>query len=178
MIRGAARAGLPRAREKILPREELLRRFGRPRAGLLVFTNGCFDLLHPGHVHLLEAARALGDTLVVGLNTDRSLRALKGPDRPLVSEDARAWVLAALAAVDAVTLFDEDTPRALIAALLPDVLVKGGDYEPSGVVGREEVEAAGGEVVILPFLAGHSTSALVERIRGGAWEAGPGGGTA
>ncbi len=178
MIRGAARAGLPRAREKILPREELLRCFGRPRAGLLVFTNGCFDLLHPGHVHLLEAARALGDTLVVGLNTDRSLRALKGPDRPLVSEDARAQVLAALAAVNAVTLFDEDRPRTLIAALLPDVLVKGGDYEPSSVVGRKEVEAAGGEVVILPFLAGHSTSALVERIRGGAREAGPGGGTA
>jgi D-beta-D-heptose 7-phosphate kinase/D-beta-D-heptose 1-phosphate adenosyltransferase len=131
-----------------------------------VFTNGCFDLLHPGHVQYLEEARALGDALVVALNTDRSVRALKGPERPLVAEDARAHVIAGLAAVDAVTLFDEDTPRELIAALLPDVLVKGGDYAPAGVVGRAEVEAAGGEVKILPFLKGHSTSGLVERIRG------------
>ena len=159
--------GAPSARAKILARPELLRRFGRPRTQRLVFTNGVFDLLHPGHVQYLEEARALGDALVVGLNSDRSVRALgKGAERPLVAEDARAHVLAGLAAVDAVTLFDEETPRELIAALLPDVLVKGGDYQLDGVVGRAEVEAAGGRVEILPFLKGHSTTALVQRIRG------------
>ena len=159
----------PRAPAKILSRAELLARYGRAARGgrRVVFTNGCFDLLHPGHVQYLEDARALGDALVVAVNTDRSVRALKGPERPLVAEDARAHVLAGLAAVDAVTLFDEDTPRALVAQLLPDVLVKGGDYTLDGVVGRAEVEAAGGEVKILPFLKGHSTTALVERIRGG-----------
>jgi D-beta-D-heptose 7-phosphate kinase/D-beta-D-heptose 1-phosphate adenosyltransferase len=162
---GVPRRPAPHARDKIISRIELLRRFGRPREQRLVFTNGCFDLLHPGHVQYLEEARALGDVLVVAVNTDRSVRALKGPDRPLVAQDARAHVIAGLGAVDAVTLFDEDTPRELIAALLPDVLVKGGDYEPDGVVGRAEVEAAGGEVRILPFLKGHSTSGLVERIR-------------
>jgi D-beta-D-heptose 7-phosphate kinase/D-beta-D-heptose 1-phosphate adenosyltransferase len=153
--------------DKVLTRAALLRRYGRPRERKVVFTNGVFDLLHPGHVQYLEEARGLGDALVVGLNTDRSVRALgKGSERPFVAEDARARVLAGLGAVDAVTLFDEETPRALIAALLPDVLVKGGDYEVSGVVGRAEVEAAGGPVQILPFLKGHSTTALVVRIRG------------
>jgi len=153
--------------DKILTRAELLRRYGRPRERKVVFTNGVFDLLHPGHVQYLEEARALGDALVVGLNTDRSVRALdKGSERPLVAEDARARVIAGLGAVDAVALFDEETPRDLIAALLPDVLVKGGDYEIDGVVGRTEVEAAGGRVQILPFLKGHSTTALVQRIRG------------
>ena len=154
-------------RAKVLGREQLLARHGRPREGRLVFTNGCFDLLHPGHVLYLHEARALGDALVVGLNTDASVRRLKGPDRPLVEEDARAIVLAGLGCVDAVTLFDEDTPRELVAALLPDVLVKGGDYAPEAVVGREEVEAAGGEVRILPFVAGHSTTEIVRRIREG-----------
>jgi rfaE bifunctional protein nucleotidyltransferase chain/domain len=157
----------PSTRAKILARAELLRRFGRPRKQRLVFTNGVFDILHPGHVQYLEEARALGDALVVGLNTDRSVRALgKGTERPFVAEDARAQVLAGLGAVDAVTLFDEETPRELIAALLPDVLVKGGDYRLDGVVGRAEVEAAGGRVEILPFLEGHSTTGLVQRIRG------------
>ena len=156
---------LPHPSEKVLPREELLRRFGRPRAQRVVFTNGCFDLLHPGHVAYLDAARRLGDALVVGVNTDASVRRLKGEGRPLVPEDARALVLAGLASVDAVTLFAEDTPRELLAELLPDVLVKGGDYALHEVVGRQEVEAAGGRVEIIPFLPGHSTTELLDRIR-------------
>jgi D-beta-D-heptose 7-phosphate kinase/D-beta-D-heptose 1-phosphate adenosyltransferase len=151
---------------EVLSRELLLERFRRPREGRLVFTNGCFDLLHPGHVQYLAAARALGDTLVVGVNTDASVRRLqKGSGRPLVPGADRALVLAALESVDAVCLFDEDTPRELIAELLPDVLVKGGDYEPSGVVGRGEVEAAGGEVIIIPFVPGYSTTQILERMR-------------
>jgi len=150
---------------KILSREEFLQRFGRPRAMKLVFTNGCFDLLHRGHVEYLYAARVLGDALVVGLNTDASVRRLKGPGRPITPVADRAWVLASLEAVDAVTLFEEDTPRALIAALLPDVLVKGGDYEHDQVVGREEVERAGGRVELLSLVGGRSTSELVQRIR-------------
>jgi len=151
---------------KILSREQLLERFAPPREERLVFTNGCFDLLHPGHVHYLAQARGLGDTLVVAVNTDASVRRLqKQGGRPLVAEADRALVLAALESVDAVCLFDEDTPRDLIAELLPDVLVKGGDYEPSGVVGREEVEHAGGEVVIIPFVPGYSTTQILERIR-------------
>lgn len=137
---------------------------GRPREARLVFTNGCFDLLHPGHVAYLEAARALGDRLVVGVNTDASVRRLKGPSRPMVEEEARMRVLAGLASVDAVTLFDEDTPAELIAALRPDVLVKGGDYTPDRIVGRDQVEADGGEVKVIPFLPGYSTTALVRRI--------------
>jgi rfaE bifunctional protein nucleotidyltransferase chain/domain len=157
----------PELAAKVLSRAELLDRFGRPRDYTLVFTNGCFDILHPGHVEYLHRARALGDALVVGVNTDDSVRRLKGSGRPLVADRDRATVLAALASVDAVTLFDEDTPLELIARLLPDVLVKGGDYSREDVVGRAEVEASGGRVVIVPFLAGHSTSSLVERIRGG-----------
>lgn len=152
-------------REKILTREQLLRELGRPRRLRVVFTNGCFDILHPGHVEYLYEARTLGDVLVVGLNTDDSVRRLKGPDRPLNAEESRAIVLAGLGCVDVVTPFDEDTPRALVAALQPDVLVKGGDYRAEDVVGREEVEAAGGIVTILPFRAGHSTTGLVSRIR-------------
>lgn len=152
--------------EKVLSRDALLSRFGRPRSGRLVFTNGCFDLLHPGHVTYLARARALGDALVIGVNTDASVRRLeKAADRPLVTEDARALVLAALESVDAVCLFDEDTPAALIEALLPDVLVKGGDYRPDQVVGREVVEGAGGRVEIIPFVEGYSTTALLRRIR-------------
>lgn len=160
-------SSLPRPEAKILSRAQLLERYGRPRSGRLVFTNGCFDILHPGHVQYLDEARRLGTALVVGVNTDSSVRRLKGEGRPLVPQGARALVLAGLGAVDAVTLFDEDTPRELIAALLPDVLVKGGDYAPDAVVGRAEVEAAGGEVRILPFRDGHSTTALERRIRGG-----------
>jgi D-beta-D-heptose 7-phosphate kinase/D-beta-D-heptose 1-phosphate adenosyltransferase len=137
-------------------------RYGRPRNQRVVFTNGCFDLLHRGHVEYLYAARNLGDALVLGLNTDASVGRLKGPDRPLVTELDRATVIAALACVDAVTLFDDDTPRALIEQLLPDFLVKGGDYRPEDVVGRAEVEAAGGSVVIIPFLEGRSTTGLIQ----------------
>lgn len=155
-------------REKILARDALLERYGRPREGTLVFTNGCFDLLHPGHVAYLHAAHSLGDRLVVGVNTDNSVRRLeKGEGRPLREEDDRALVLASLESVDTVCLFDEDTPRELISALLPDVLVKGGDYRPEEVVGRREVEAAGGEVVIIPFMEGYSTTDLIRRIREG-----------
>jgi rfaE bifunctional protein nucleotidyltransferase chain/domain len=150
---------------RIMERAALIERFGRPRTERVVFTNGCFDILHRGHVAYLAQARALGDRLVVGLNTDASVRGLKGPGRPVVSEDDRAFVIAALAAVDAVTLFDEPTPAELIAALQPDVLVKGGDYSPQNVVGRDTVEAAGGRVVIIPFVAGRSTTGILERIR-------------
>lgn len=130
-----------------------------------MFTNGVFDILHPGHVRYLVEARRLGDVLVVGLNSDASVRRLKGPERPVNPEQDRATILAALACVDAVTLFDEDTPQALVAQLLPDVLVKGGDYTPDQVAGRSEVEGAGGRVRILPFHAGHSTTQIIDRIR-------------
>jgi rfaE bifunctional protein nucleotidyltransferase chain/domain len=135
-------------------------------AGPLVFTNGVFDLLHPGHVAYLEAARALGTALVVGVNTDRSARGLrKGPGRPLVSEADRAAVVAGLASVDCVVTFDEPTPLALIERLRPDVLVKGGDYTRDTTVGAAEVESWGGLAVILPLSAGYSTTTLVERLR-------------
>jgi D-beta-D-heptose 7-phosphate kinase/D-beta-D-heptose 1-phosphate adenosyltransferase len=152
-------------REKILSHAELIAQYGRPRDRRVVFTNGCFDLLHRGHVQYLYAARAMGDILVLGLNTDASVRRLKGPDRPLVPQEDRAIVIAALACVDAVTLFDDDTPQALIAALLPDLLVKGGDYRPEEVVGRTEVEAAGGRVAIIPFLEGRSTTGLIHKMQ-------------
>jgi rfaE bifunctional protein nucleotidyltransferase chain/domain len=134
----------------------------------VVFTNGCFDLLHPGHVAYLEAARSLGDALVVGVNTDASASRLhKGPGRPVNPEGDRARVLAALACVDQVVLFGEDTPLALITALKPDILVKGGDYAVGEIVGREVVEARGGQVLALPFVPGYSTTTLIKRIRGG-----------
>jgi D-beta-D-heptose 7-phosphate kinase/D-beta-D-heptose 1-phosphate adenosyltransferase len=135
-------------------------------AGSLVFTNGVFDLLHPGHVEYLEAARGLGGHLLVAVNSDRSVRALsKGSGRPIAEERARARVLAALMAVDAVVIFDAPTPLGLITALAPDVLVKAGDYTRETIVGADEVEAAGGRVVAIPFVAGYSTTALVERCR-------------
>jgi len=134
------------------------------RAGkVVVFTNGCYDLLHPGHVRLLERARSLGDVLILALNSDDSVRRLKGPSRPLIAEGDRVELALSLAAVDAVTLFDEDTPRELIAALLPDILVKGADWAHF-VAGREEVEAAGGKVVLLPLEAGYSTTGIVKTI--------------
>jgi len=138
----------------------------RARGGRVVFTNGCFDLLHPGHVRYLAAARGLGEALVVGLNDDASVRRLKGAGRPILGASERAEVLAALAAVDHVVLFAEDTPKALIAALLPDVLVKGADWATADIVGREEVEAAGGRVERIDVVPGVSTSELVRRIRG------------
>jgi rfaE bifunctional protein nucleotidyltransferase chain/domain len=134
----------------------------------VVFTNGCFDLLHPGHVRYLEEARSLGDALIVGVNTDASVTRLKkGPSRPLTPEADRAQVLAACACVDRVVLFAEDTPLALITLLTPDILVKGGDYQLDEIVGREVVEARGGRVVALPFVPGYSTSRLIDRIRSG-----------
>jgi D-beta-D-heptose 7-phosphate kinase/D-beta-D-heptose 1-phosphate adenosyltransferase len=134
------------------------------RAGnVVVFTNGCYDLLHPGHVRLLEKARSLGDLLILALNTDSSVQRLKGPSRPLIPERERGELAAGLAAVDAVTLFDEDTPRELIAALLPDILVKGADWA-HWIAGREEVEASGGKVLPLPLEPGYSTTGIVEKI--------------
>ena len=135
--------------------------------GAVVFTNGVFDLLHPGHVELLEAARAEGGALVVGVNSDASARRLgKGPGRPVATEAARARVLAGLAAVDCVVLFDEETPLALIEALRPDVLAKGADYPREAIVGADLVEARGGRVVRIPLVPEQSSSRLVERVRG------------
>ena len=131
----------------------------------VVFTNGCFDLLHPGHIRGLEQARALGDVLVVAINSDSSVKFLKGIDRPIIPENERAEILAALDAVDYVVVFDEITPREIIARVLPDVLVKGGDWGENEIVGREEVEAAGGRVVSIPLEPGYSTSAIIEKIR-------------
>jgi D-glycero-beta-D-manno-heptose 1-phosphate adenylyltransferase len=131
----------------------------------VVFTNGCFDLLHPGHIRTLEAARKLGDALVVGLNSDRGVRELKGAGRPVLPEQERAEILAALECVDAVVIFDEPTPREIITALLPDVLVKGGDWASYQIVGREEVEGAGGRVVSVDIAPGYSTTGILQKIR-------------
>ena len=134
------------------------------RAGRkVVFTNGCYDILHPGHIRLLESARSLGDILILALNTDASVQRLKGPTRPLVSQDQRAELAAALQAVDAVIFFDEDTPRELIAAVLPDILIKGADWAHF-IAGREEVEAAGGKVLTLPLEPGYSTTGILEEV--------------
>lgn len=150
---------------RVYSREELRaqRRRWRAEGKTVVFTNGCYDLLHPGHVRLLEQARSLGDVLILALNSDASVRRFKGPSRPVLDETERAQVAASFEAVDAVTLFDDDTPRELIADILPDVLVKGADWSHF-VAGREEVEAAGGFVVTLPLEPGFSTTNLVERI--------------
>lgn len=153
----------------ILSREDAVAWVQRLRGrGLqIVFTNGVFDLLHPGHVRYLQDARQLGDALIVGVNSDRSVRALaKGADRPLNPEAERAEVLAALACVDAVTIFDEDTPHDIIAAVQPDVLVKGADWGPNQIVGRDLVEARGGKVVRAPIVEGYSTSQLIAKIKG------------
>jgi D-beta-D-heptose 7-phosphate kinase/D-beta-D-heptose 1-phosphate adenosyltransferase len=152
---------------KILTPEHLMNERTRVREDgeKLVFTNGVFDILHVGHVRYLQQARELGDALIVAINSDRSGRELKGPDRPLISESDRAEVLAALSCVDYVTIFDDISPRSLIAQLLPDVLVKGGDYTLDQIHGREEVEAAGGRVVSLPFVTGASTTRILDRIR-------------
>jgi rfaE bifunctional protein nucleotidyltransferase chain/domain len=135
----------------------------KQEAKTVVFTNGCYDLLHPGHIRLLEQARGLGDVLILALNSDACVRAIKGPSRPIIPESDRVELALNLEAVDAVTLFDEETPRELIATVLPDILVKGADWSHF-VAGREEVEAAGGRVVNLPLEPGYSTTNLVERI--------------
>jgi rfaE bifunctional protein nucleotidyltransferase chain/domain len=155
---------------EILTLEEAILRFGpgKRNGRRIVFTNGCFDLLHPGHIGSLELARALGDSLIVGLNSDSSVRQLKGAGRPVLPERERAEILAALECVDAVVIFDEPTPREVIARLLPDVLVKGGDWPGDQIVGREEVEAAGGRVVSVPVVAGYSTTEILRKIRDGA----------
>lgn len=151
---------------KALPLDQLriererLRQAGKK----VVFTNGCFDLLHPGHVRYLQQARALGDALIVALNSDRSVRELKGDKRPILNEAERSEVMAALACVDFVTIFDEPTPLEIISALLPDILVKGGDWGIDAIIGREEVEAAGGQVMSLAFVDGCSTTDVIERI--------------
>jgi rfaE bifunctional protein nucleotidyltransferase chain/domain len=152
---------------KIVSQDELIQATAREkRAGRrVVFTNGCFDLIHPGHVRCLAEARALGDVLVVAVNSDRSVRGNKGPERPLVNEQDRAEVIAALASVDYVTIFDEPTPRELISRVLPSVLVKGADWALDQVAGREEVEAAGGLVMSIPLASGYSTTNIVQRIR-------------
>jgi rfaE bifunctional protein nucleotidyltransferase chain/domain len=150
---------------KVLGRDAVVRRVRDASLRPLVFTNGCFDVLHRGHVAYLAHARALGATLLVGVNSDTSVRRLKGRGRPLVSVEDRAFVLAGLASVDLVTVFEEDTPLDLIRDVRPDVLVKGGDYAEDQVVGREVVEASGGRVVILPFVEGRSTTDLIRRIR-------------
>jgi len=152
---------------KILSREELLAERARLRAAgrSLVFTNGVFDILHVGHVRYLARARALGDALVVAINSDYSVRELKGQGRPIVNEGERAEIIAALRQVSYVTIFDDPSPRSLIAELLPDVLVKGGDYGLDEIHGREQVEAAGGKVVSLPFIEGASTTAIIERMK-------------
>jgi rfaE bifunctional protein nucleotidyltransferase chain/domain len=146
-------------------RAEILRQRAdwKRQSKAVVFTNGCYDLLHPGHLRLLEQARSAGDVLIVGLNTDASVRRAKGPARPVNSESERAEVLLALEAVDAVVLFEEDTPRALIAELLPDVLMKGADWSHF-IAGREEVEAAGGRVLTVALEPGYSTTAIIEKI--------------
>ena len=154
-------------REKIRSRAEARQLCGQARGQgrRVVFTNGCFDLLHAGHVRYLEAARALGDLLIVGLNSDPSVQKLKGPGRPLNPESDRAEVLAGLQAVDAVVIFNEDTPAELIAELIPDLLVKGADWGEGEIVGADTVKAHGGRVVRIPLLEGRSTSGLIRAIR-------------
>jgi D-glycero-beta-D-manno-heptose 1-phosphate adenylyltransferase len=154
----------------ILSLEEAILQFGpgKRNGRRVVFTNGCFDLLHPGHIRSLEQARELGDALIVGLNSDASVRQLKGEGRPLLPQRERAEILAALESVDAVIIFDDLTPRDVIARLRPDVLVKGGDWPGDQIVGREEVEAAGGRVVSVPVVPGFSTTDILRKIREGA----------
>jgi len=146
-------------REQLIEVRAQWRREGKK----VVFTNGCYDILHPGHIRLLESARSMGDVLILALNTDASVQRIKGPTRPLIHERDRAELACALAAVDAVTFFDEDTPRELIAAVLPDILIKGADWAHF-IAGREEVEAAGGQVLALPLEPGYSTTGILEEI--------------
>lgn len=151
----------------VLTFDEMIVRSGQEKRNgkRVVFTNGCFDLLHPGHIQSLEKARSLGDFLIVGLNSDESVRTLKGSGRPVIPAEERAEILASLECVDAVMIFDELTPQKVIAALLPDILVKGGDWPGNQIVGREEVEAAGGKVVLVDVVPGYSTSDILKKIR-------------
>ncbi len=151
----------------VMKLDEVILRFAPAKRNgkRVVFTNGCFDLLHPGHIKLLEAARTRGDALVVGLNSDDSVRTLKGPGRPVIPEQERAEILAGLECVDAVVIFDELTPQKTVAALLPDILLKGGDWPGNQIVGREEVEAAGGEVILIDVVQGYSTTEILRKIR-------------
>jgi D-beta-D-heptose 7-phosphate kinase/D-beta-D-heptose 1-phosphate adenosyltransferase len=151
----------------VLTLEETILRFAKNKRNgqRVVFTNGCFDLLHPGHIRSLEAARALGDVLIVGINSDESVRALKGENRPVIPEQERAEILVSLECVDAVLIFPELTPQKVIVALLPDVLVKGGDWPDDQIVGKEEVEAAGGRVARIDVVPGYSTSGILKKIR-------------
>lgn len=150
--------------DKVLPLDKAIEVVDelKRRGKRVVFTNGCFDLLHPGHTRYLAEARKLGDALIVAVNSDRSVRALKGPGRPIMPEVERAEILAALECVDYVTVFDDLTPQAVITRMLPQVLVKGGDWGPTEIVGRAEVEAAGGKVVSIPLVPGFSTSAIIQ----------------
>ncbi len=150
-----------KSREEAKQQVDLWKQAGKK----VVFTNGCFDLLHLGHIDYLEKAQALGDVLVIGLNTDRSVKQLKGPNRPINSEEERARLLAALSFVDLVVFFKSETPRDLITFLLPDILVKGSDYEVEHIVGSQEVINNGGEVKTLAFITGYSTSSLIEKIK-------------
>lgn len=159
-------SSLKHPRDKVLAENTLVERLARPRSNQLVFTNGVFDILHRGHVEYLFAARLLGDELVVAVNTDASVRRLKGPQRPINPDEDRAMVLAGLGCVDYVTFFADDTPLRLVSALLPDVLVKGGDYTRDTIVGRAEVENAGGRVVVIPIVQGRSTTQTVNKIKG------------
>lgn len=145
---------------------ESARRWREEQRGRVVFTNGVFDLLHPGHVDVLLGARRAGDRLVVGLNSDASVRRLKGPERPVRSEAERAYVLAAVEMVDCVVVFEEDTPLELIRFLRPDVLVKGGDYSESTIVGAPDVRGWGGEVIVIPLTPGQSTTSIIRKLRG------------
>lgn len=157
----------PAGKSKIISLDGLLkiRRELKSRGRVVVFTNGCFDLLHAGHIQLFRKAKARGDVLIVAVNDDASIRRLKGPSRPVFPLAERLEVLSALGDIDYVTWFGQDTPQKIIAALLPDVLVKGGDWTPDAVVGRAEVEAAGGKVVIVPYVQGKSTTNIIDKIR-------------
>jgi rfaE bifunctional protein nucleotidyltransferase chain/domain len=152
--------------EKVLARKDLPVRVNelRQRGLRIVFTNGCFDILHPGHLSYLQKARSLGDVLIVGINSDRSVKELKGDLRPIFDQDERCELLSGLESVNFITIFDESTPRDLIKVILPDVLVKGGDWSLEQIVGREEVEGSGGRVVSLPYEEGYSSSVIIQRI--------------
>jgi rfaE bifunctional protein nucleotidyltransferase chain/domain len=152
----------------VLSLDDLIVRFGpgKRNGKRVVFTNGCFDLLHPGHIRSLETARGLGDVLIVGVNSDESVRTLKGEGRPVIPEQERAEILASLECVDAVVIFHDFTPQRVVAALVPDVLVKGGDWPGNQIVGREEVEAAGGKVVLVDVVPGYSTTDILKKIKG------------
>ncbi|MGB2628903.1 MAG: D-glycero-beta-D-manno-heptose 1-phosphate adenylyltransferase [Candidatus Acidiferrum sp.] len=153
--------------DSILSLDDLILRFAKQKRNgrQVVFTNGCFDLLHPGHIRTFEAARALGDILIVGLNSDASVRASKGPTRPIIPEQERAEILAGFECIDAVTIFNDPTPQKVIASLLPDILVKGGDWPDNQIVGRSEVESSGGRVVRVDVVPGYSTTDILKKIR-------------